>query len=212
MIAATEKKLKDVLLAGANEFEVHISAGLTKITIETLLEKIHFLRKMNWEIRNNGCKIKMNYALQGNETEDSVRDILSSSQFYDEDMPIRFYKPHDWPGIMSTDEDLSTTSNKIPLMSPEDCEWYKTESCAILANGDVVICCLDQKAYSKKVNIMDIDELNFEHLSNRKICERCVFHKWNMDWLKRDALSIPGSISRRQIIDAIKKNGDEISV
>lgn len=196
LIAATPDKIEEVLNAGVNEFEIHISASLTKISIDETLKRVHIVRKMNWTLRDNGCKIKTNYALQDNETEETVRTKLARSKYYDEDMPIKFYKPYDWPGIMNKDGSLQITQDNT--MKLEDCEWYKTKSCAILANGDLVICCLDQKGYSKKVNIMDIDMINFEHLSNREICKKCVLYKWDMEWLKRDALSIPESIQRRQ--------------
>lgn len=195
LISATDKKIDELLISGINQIEMHMTAGLTKLNDGEVLKRIHTFRKRNWELRNNGCKLEANYALGPDDTEESVRERLSKNSYYDENMYIRFYKPHDWPGLMKM-QDLG--------VDPTKCEWYKTETCAILSNGDIVICCLDQKKYSKKVNIMDINEITFDHLSNRQICKGCIQQQWDMDWLKLEALNIPDYISRRQEIDTWK--------
>lgn len=192
-ISANERKIKEVLNNGLNQLEIHYTAGLTKRNHEDLLFKIHTARKLNWLLRNNGCKIEVNYALNNGEDESSVRKLMASkSDYYDESMYIRFYRPHDWPSLNEL---------KDKGIKPEDCEWFKTKSSAILCNGDLVICCLDQFGFSKKVNIMDIDKIQWDHLTNRKICEGCVQQSWDMDWLRDDAINEPEMISRRKKID-----------
>lgn len=197
LIVATEKKMEDVLRAGINQLEVHYSGGLTLLSHDELLKKIHILRKMNWSIRNNGCRIEINYALQGDETEEIVRKQMSNSSYYDETMNIKFYEPHDWPGLMQ---------KKNLGINPFDCEWYKSQSCAILCNGDIVICCLDQWAYSKKVNIMDIDEIKMEFLSERTICKGCLQYDWFNGWLNKEILEVPPYMKRRLDIDCMLKS------
>lgn len=197
LIVATEEKLEKVLRAGLNQLEVHYSGGRTILSHNELLKKIHRLRKMNWSIRNNGCRIEINYALQDKESEELVRKEMSTCSYYDETMYIEFYKPHNWPGLMN---------KKDRGINPFDCEWYKTLSCSILCNGDIVICCLDQWAYSKKGNIMDIDEIGMELISERVICKGCLQHDWFNNWINEEILKIPNYLARRLNIDSLEDN------
>lgn len=197
LIVATEEKLDKVLRAGINQLEVHYSGGRTILSHDELLKKIHLLRKMNWSIRNNGCRIEINYALQECESEESIRKEMSTCSYYDETMCIKFYSPHNWSGLMHK-QDLG--------INPFDCEWYTTKSCSILCNGDIVICCLDQWGYSKKVNIMNIDEIAMEFLSERVICKGCLQHDWFNDWLNEEILKIPNYLARRLDIDSLEDN------
>ncbi len=196
LIVATERSLGNVLRAGITQLEVHYSGGRTVLSHNELLKKIHILRKMNWGLRNNGCRIEINYALQGDETEKSVRKEMSISDYYDETMCIKFYEPHDWPGL---------TYKYDRGIDPIDCAWYKTQSCAVLCNGDIVICCLDQWAYSKKVNVMDIEEVKMEFLSEREMCRGCLQYDWFADWLNEEILEIPFYLRRRLNIDSLSE-------
>jgi organic radical activating enzyme len=193
LIAASDSKINEIMISGINQVEIHFSGGLTILTHNQLLERVHKIRKANWLIRNNACKIEVNYALQENEDEKKVRKKLSKSEYYDENMYIRFYKPHDWTGLVDI-KDFG--------VNPQNCEWYKTNSCAILCNGDVVICCLDQVSHSKLVNILDINEITEIHLSKREICYGCIQHDWDMDWLKEEAIEIPKYLMRKLKIDS----------
>ena len=196
MISATEEKLEEILTSGINQVEVHYSGGRTRLSHNALLIKIHKLNKLNWEIRNHACKIEVNYGLQENETEESVRNKMANSSYYDENMYIRFYRPHDWPGLVVKRKDYG--------IDPTDCEWYKTQACAVLSNGDVVICCLDQKADSTLANVMDMEEIRLEHLNKRDLCKSCIQYNWDMDWLRKEALEIPNYMKRRLNIDPWK--------
>jgi organic radical activating enzyme len=194
LIVATEEKLRSALQAGLNQLEVHYSGGRTLLSHDELLRRIHVLRKMNWLIRNNGCRIEVNYALQGDETEVSVRSQMATSCYYDETMCIKFYEPHDW---------LSLMHKQDHGIDPVSCAWYKTQSCAVLCNGDVVICCLDQWAYSKRVNIMDVDKIEKDFLLERTICRGCDQYDWFTEWLPREILQIPDYLMRKLQVDSL---------
>jgi len=195
LIAGSEDKLTEILAAGLNQAELHLSGGLTRLDVGALWERVHMLYKLNWRLRNNGCKIEANYALRQGETEESVRKSFSGCSHYDETMYIRFYKPHDWLGLMRLQD---------KGIRAEDCEWYKNKAAAILCNGDVVICCLDQMAYSNQVNVLDVEEIVFEHLSRRDLCKGCIQQSWDMDWLRKEALEIPPYMERSLRRDSLR--------
>lgn len=197
LIAATDDKINEIFVSGINQVEIHLSGGLTKLTINQLLERIQKIIVANRIIRNSSCKIEVNYALQGDENELVVRKNLSQSKYYNKDMYIRFYKPHNWVDLMEIND---------YNINPKDCEWYKNNSCAILCNGDIVICCLDQISHSKVANVLDIDEISPQFLFKREICRGCIQHNWDMDWLRQDSLSIPEEISENLKKDPWRAN------
>ena len=181
LIAATPDRIDHVLDAGLSQMEIHLSGGATTLPSDELLFRIHHARKSNWRIRNNGCRIEVNYGLYG-ETKDDVLQRLERSPYYDETMPIRFYVPHDWPSLANR-ADCGVDFRK--------CQWWSEKCCAVLSNGDLVICCLDQFRYSTVANIHDIDRIEDCHLSQRGICQGCLQYDWDMDWLRDDAIGMP---------------------
>lgn len=180
MIVINEEKIKKVLLAGINELQLHLSAGLTKCKLDDLLYKVHQVRRLNWKLRNNGCRLELNYALQGSETKEQLFSVLSSSRYFDPSMDVSFFKPHDWPNM---------TKRKTGGLK-NGCAWRKENACAVLADGRVVICCLDQWGMSASTNINDVSELKIEHLSDVRICRGCTEFD-RMEWLSDNAVSTP---------------------
>lgn len=138
LTVATEEKMREILNAGINQIELHISGGLTKINMNEILKKIHLLRKLNWKIRNNGCYIESNYALKEGESQEDVIKTMEKSPYFEDNMYIRFYHPHDWPALVKL---------KNKGINPKMCKWYKTKCAAILCDGDVVICCFVEPDY-----------------------------------------------------------------
>lgn len=196
LISATEDKITEIVKSGINQVEIHLSGGLTILDQTILLKRIHLFRKANWVYRNNSIKIEVNYGLTKDETEENVRNKLSNSEYYDESMYIRFFYPHDWPALVKMED---------KGINPYVCKWYKTNSYAILSNGDIVICCLDQTRSSKIANVNNIDFIKPEYLSKRDICKGCVQYDWDMDWLEEEALNIPEYLKRKLIIDPWKE-------
>jgi len=197
LITATPIKMKECLEAGINFIEIHYSGGLTKKNHNQILKRIHNLLKLNWSIRNNGCKIEINYGLIPGETVHDVRKMMEKSPYYDDQLNIRFYEPHDWSRLAKLEQRRIKAS---------DCTWYKTKSCAILSNGDIVICCLDQFRYSFKVNISALNKISWNCLDNRKICSGCVQHRYdnNMRWLIDDVLNVPLWLKSKLKIDSLE--------
>jgi LmbE family N-acetylglucosaminyl deacetylase len=192
LIAATPTRIDRVLEAGLSQMEIHLSGGATVLPLEELMGRIHHARKSNWQLRNNSCRIEINYGLRG-ETREEVLSRLSCLPFYDETAEIRFYIPHDWPGLSGcVDRGIN----------PEKCEWFKKRCCAVLSNGDLVICCLDQFRYSARMNVHSIDRIEDIYLSQRDICRGCLQYDWDMDWLEDDALGIPAWRRRGENRDA----------
>jgi hypothetical protein len=182
LIAATPDRIDRVLQAGLSQMEIHLSGGATVLPLEELLCRVHHARKSNWRLRNNGCRIEVNYGLLG-ETREDVLSRLARLPYFDETAAIRFYIPHDWPGLAGC-VDRGVASQK--------CAWFEKRCCAVLSNGDLVICCLDQFRYSVRVNVHEIDRIEDAHLSQRSICCGCLQYDWDMGWLEDDALSMPG--------------------
>jgi organic radical activating enzyme len=190
LISATPARVERVLKAGINQVEMHYSAGLTRLPHELLLQRIHEIRKLNFELRNFGCRLEMNFGLEG-QTREAVMEELARHKYYDETFYVRWFEPHDWPSLEHiVDRGVSYRS----------CQWYKYRACAVLANGDVVICCLDQFGHSRRVNVNEIDQLKWEHLADRRMCAGCVQHV-EMDWLKEDAIDMPRWLARKLEID-----------
>ncbi len=194
IIAVSEIRVREVLKAGINELQLHLTGGLTRKPLDVLLERVHMIRRLNWELRNNACKVEINYALV-NESEADARKVLSASPWYDETFNIYFYKPHPWPRI---------GDGVDRGVDPSKCNWYKERSCAVLANGDVVICCLDQWGRSSTVNIWEIEKLAWPQLSKRDLCRSCTQHV-EMDWLRRDAIEKPDWLIRRLSFDPFQR-------
>ena len=190
LISATPKKVEAVLKAGINQIEMHYSAGLTRLPHALLLERVHQIRKLNWELRNFGCRIEMNFGLTDKDRESVIRE-LSADPHFDELLYVRWFQPHDWPSL---------TEIVDRGVDYRNCQWYKHRSCAILASGDIVICCLDQFSHSRTVNVMDIDRITWEHLADRRMCAGCTQHV-EMDWLEEDAINMPAWLARKQRID-----------
>ncbi len=194
LISFNPVKIADVLKAGLNEFVIHLSAGLTKIDLEEMLKRIHEVRRLNWELRNNGCKIVVTFVMNEDSPAANYSEFLKSN-YFDDSLPINYIQAHDWPELISL---------KNKGIDPKKCNWYKTRSASILANGDLVICCLDQFGASKKVNIMDIDKLSWEYLSNRNLCKGCTQYKSMDNWIENECLSVPDWLSARQKYDSWK--------
>ncbi|NEO28874.1 MAG: radical SAM protein [Symploca sp. SIO3C6] len=190
LISATPDKVKKVLTAGINQIEMHYSAGLTRLPHEVLLKRIHEIRKLNWELRNFGCRLEMNFSLFG-ETREIIMEELSRHTYYDETLYVRWFEPHDWPSL----EKIIDRG-----VDYRDCHWYKHKACAILSNGDIVICCLDQFSHSCRTNIKDIDRIDWESLADRRMCQGCTQHV-EMNWLEEDAIDMPLWLTRKQEID-----------
>jgi len=187
LICASEPMIDSVLRAGINQIEIHYSGGRTRLPHEELLRRIHYVRQRNWSIRNNGCRIEVNYGLKEGETSHGILTQLEDCEYYDETMSIRFYQPHDWPA-------LATLSDRGVGCS--DCEWFRERCCAVLSDGRLVICCLDQFGFSAQVNVMDIDEVQWDQLQSREICRGCVQRNDDMDWFRLDALEHPSWLQR----------------
>lgn len=193
LIAGNELVFEKIFKAGINQLEIHYSGGLTVLSHDNLLQKIQCILQLNKSVRNNGCRIDINFALQEDETEDSIMKYITQSIYYNKEIKIRFYKPHNWISL-AYKNDLG--------INPFDCQWYLTKSCAVLSNGDIVICCLDQFSYSKVANVMDLDEISMEHLSNRDICKGCVQFDWFNEWLRDEILKVPDFIQKHLNIDS----------
>jgi len=183
--------LEDVFRSGLNDLRVHLSAALTTLDPDEALFRIHLLRKLNWTVRDNACRIEVTYGLT-RESPDDVRKNLSKHPYYDESMHIDFYQPHDWPGLYSGNDHQVDYRN---------CKWYSTNSCAVLANGDLVICCLDQLGASRVANVMDISSIEWEHLRDRGLCVSCIQYHEMDDWIVNEGLRIPDWLSRRLEFD-----------
>ena len=136
--------------------------------------------------------MELTSALTGPENAESFRERHIEYPYFDDRFFIDFYRPHDWPRLAKLQD---------RGVAPERCKWYQTRSAAVLANGDLVICCLDQFAVSKRVNIMDIDELEWAQLSNRELCRGCTQYNEMDDWIEAEALSVPRWLSRREVFD-----------
>jgi len=193
LISVTEQKVRTVLAAGLNELQMHFTAGLTRLDRDTLMARVHMVRKLNMQLRNNACKVEINYALK-NQTQAEALEFLSGSPHFDETFAIYFYTPHDWPSLGKLND------RGIDF---RQCNWWKERSCAILSNGDIVICCLDQWGHSKIANIWQINRIDLAHLIKRDICRGCVQHV-EMDWLRRDAIEEPLWQKRRHQMDLWK--------
>ncbi|MCB0410423.1 MAG: radical SAM protein [Flavobacteriales bacterium] len=194
---ANSNKIKEVLLAGITQIEVHLSGGLTtKTPVDKIFKNILALFKLNKELRNNGCRIDINYALGENETNNSVIRKLSDSIYFDENMPIRFFEPHNWVSLFRM-KDLS--------IDPKMCQWYKTNSCCVLSNGDIAICCLDQFGYSVINNIHQIEQIDQLMLTKRKICVGCSQYDWFDDWLPNEVLTTPNYLKEVMKYDSLNE-------
>jgi hypothetical protein len=190
LISATPRRVAEVLKAGINQIEMHYSAGLTRLPHATLLERIHEIRRLNWELRNFGCRLEMNFGLDGAEKEDVIAE-LETYPHYDETMYVRWFVPHDWPSLLHY-EDRGVDYRK--------CQWYTHRACSVLANGDIVICCLDQFGHSTRANVMNIERIEWDHLADRRMCAGCVQYV-EMDWLQQDAIDMPKWLARKLEID-----------
>jgi hypothetical protein len=186
LIEATADRVARVFRAGLNQMEIHYRAGLGALTHSELLHRIHAIRKLNWAITNNGCRIEVNYGLF-EEEEGDVRRAMERESHFDETMYIRFYVPHDWPRLIRG-EDRG--------INFRDCEWFKRRCCAVLSNGDIVICCLDQLRHSCVANVADVETIAWAEMHKRSLCKSCVQQCWDMDWLSEDALAVPGWLTR----------------
>jgi len=196
LIAGNELILENILKAGINQIEIHYSGGLTVVSHDYLLQKIQYLFKLNKSIRNNGCRIDINFALQENETEHSIMKGIEKSKYYHSKIKIRFYKPHNWTSL-AYKRDLG--------INPFACQWYLTKSCCVLSNGDIVICCLDHFSYSNIVNVMDLDEIKMDHLVNREICKGCTQFDWFDEWIPDEILKVPNYIQRHLEMDSHRR-------
>lgn len=169
MIAATEAKCREILRAGIDQIQIHYSAGILSLDHREMLERILMLRKLNMLERDGKCDISINYILGDGDSRDSVVSQITSQKLYSNDLGIRYLHSHKWLDI------VSMTDRGYP---PEKCDWYRSKACAIMANGDVTICCFDHLKTSSVVNIMDIDHLTIEHIAKREICKGC----FDIDW------------------------------
>jgi hypothetical protein len=106
-------------------------------------------------------------------------------------MFVRWFVPHDWPSLLHQ-EDRG--------VDYRECQWYTHRACSVLANGDIVICCLDQFGHSTRANVMNVDQIEWEHLSDRRMCAGCLQHV-EMDWLQEDAIDMPAWLTRKLKID-----------
>lgn len=190
LISATPAKVEAVLKAGLNQLEMHYSAGRTRLSHDILLERIHEIRRLNWIHRNFGCRLEVNYGIT-DQTEAELRAEMAKSPYYDELLYIRWYKPHDWPS-------LATINDRG--VDYRACHWYREKACAVLANGDVVICCLDQFSHSRRANVRNIDRIEWSALADRRMCSGCVQHV-EMNWLQEDAIDLPPWLARKREID-----------
>lgn len=180
LISATPERVKGVLEAGLNQLEMHYSAGLTQLDHAELLERIQLIGELNRRIRNGGCKLEVNFGLAG-ETKEEVKAILASYPFADDISNWRWFHPHDWPN-------LSTIADRA--VDYRRCEWFQQRCGAVLANGDLVICCLDQFRHSRQVSVLEVDHVEWKHLMARQMCRGCVQHV-EMGWLTEDGLQWP---------------------
>jgi len=179
---ADEKLLKKIIKSGVNQLEIHFSAGLTVRSFDFMICRLKELITLNQKIRKNGCRILVNYALKQNEkAKDVVRNMKRHIKLNNR-LVYNMYHPHDWPSLYKV----------IPKnVQYQDCAWYKTRSYGVYCNGDVVICCLDQFGYSKRVNIMDIDYMKLYYLMKRKICSGCTQQDWFDSWISQEILEVP---------------------
>ncbi len=191
LIAFDENRVADVLKVGLNDMRIHLTAGLTRISIDEMFRRIHVVRRLNWAYRNDGCRIEVTHALVGETAEQAYRRF-QYSEYYDDKMYIDFYHPHDWPALMA---------GRDNGIDPSACKWHVTKSAAVLANGDIVICCLDQLGCSTSVNVMDITKLDWRFLSDRRLCRGCVQFGDMDSWIEEEGLAIPRWLARRQRFD-----------
>ena len=190
LISATPEKVTAVLRAGLNQLEMHYSAGRTRLSNDVLLRRIHDIRRLNWLHRGSGCRLEVNCALT-DQSEADVRREMAASPYYDELLYVRWFKPHDWPSLKDfVDRGVDYRA----------CHWYREKACAVLANGDIVICCLDQFSHSRRVNVRDIDRIDWQAIEDRRMCAGCVQHV-EMSWLQEDAIDLPPWLARKRKID-----------
>ena len=122
LISATPAKVERVLAAGINQIEMHYTAGLTRLPNDVLLKRIHDIRRLNWELRNFGCRLEMNFALTDKDRT-AVMEELSREPYYDETFYVRWFEPHDWPSVQQV------VDRGVDYRS---CQWYRHRACAVL--------------------------------------------------------------------------------
>lgn len=182
LISITEEKLSRVLAAGLNDLRIHLSAALTVLPPKECLDRIAMLQRLNGEIRNHACRVEVTYGLASRERPEEVLSRLSGAGPVDVLGPIDFYEPHDWPQL------AAQVDNGI---DPRDCKWFQTRSCAILSDGRIVICCLDQFGFSSNTRVTEVERLRSEDISKRDLCRSCRQYAEMDYWLEAEALEVP---------------------